>query len=247
VSYLNRVFEATEEENRRAFLGLLPAGGGGNLLDLGTHEGEFTERVAARIGSTRTVGIEFIEAHAAVARARGIEIVEADLDEGLPFDDGQFQTVTANQVLEHVRHTDSLLREVRRVLAPAGIACISTNNMASWHNALSLALGFQPPPMHVSDEVIVGNPLNPQHRRPHEDVGRTHLRLFTGRALRELCAHHGLRTRVLKTAGYYPLPVRLARIATRIDPVHGAFLLGVFVRDERIGKDCHHADRPCRP
>jgi hypothetical protein len=116
------------------------------------------------------------------------------------------------------------------VLAPGGVACISTNNLASWHNVLSLALGYQPPPVHVSDRVIVGNPLNPQDGWDHEDIGRTHLRLFTARALAELCEHHGLETVSMDSNGYYPLPPRLARLACRIDQRHGAFLVGVFRR-----------------
>jgi SAM-dependent methyltransferase len=228
--YLERVFRATEEENRRAILRLLPSQVGGSLLDLGTSTGEFTAKVAARLGATRIAGVELIDEHARVARARGIEIVSADLDEGLPFADGEFDTVHANQVVEHVRRTDRFLSEIRRVLAPGGIACLSTNNLSSWHNVGSLVLGFQPTPAHVSDEVIVGNPLDPLRGRMHEDLGRTHLRLFTGRALTELCAYHGLDRVLLRTVGYYPLPPVLGRAASRADPLHGAFLTGLFRR-----------------
>jgi SAM-dependent methyltransferase len=230
VGYLERLFRATEEENRRAILDALPPARGGSLLDLGTSTGEFTLRVAERIGARRRAGVELVGEHAASARARGIEVVHADLDQGLPFEDGAFETVHANQVIEHVRDTDLFLREIHRVLTPGGLACISTNNLASWHNVVSLALGWQPPPIHVSDELIVGNPLNPQRGRPHEDAGRSHLRLFTGRALGELCARHGLERILLKTAGYYPLPPRLARLAVRVDGLHGAFLIGLFRR-----------------
>jgi SAM-dependent methyltransferase len=229
VSYLRRVFELTEEENRRAILACLPAGRGGALLDIGTHDGEFTQRVATRVGAAKVAGVELLEQHAARARERGIEMTVADIDDGLPFEDGAFDVVHANQVIEHVRRTDHFVSEVRRVLAPGGVACLSTNNLASWHNVFSLALGYQPMPMHVSDEVIVGNPLNPLDGATHEDAGRTHLRLFTARALRELCHHHGLRAVSLRSSGYYPLPPRLARAAVRMDRRHGAFLVGLFV------------------
>jgi SAM-dependent methyltransferase len=228
VGYLSRVFHASEEANRKAILRALPAARGGALLDLGTHRGDFTVRVAKRLRAERVAGVELIERHAAVARRRGVAVEVADLDEGIPFASESYDVVHANQVLEHVRRTDVFLREIRRVLKPGGLACISTNNLSSWHNVVSLGLGMQPMPMHVSDEIIVGNPLNPENRWGHRDLGRTHLRLFTGRALGELAGYHGLALERLETVGYYPLPPLLARAAARIDPLHGAFLLGIF-------------------
>jgi SAM-dependent methyltransferase len=226
MSRLERLFHATEEENRRAVLRTLPAGRGGALLDIGTHQGEFAERVARRVGATRVAGIDFVEEHAAMARARGIDVACANIDDGLPFADEEFDIVHANQVIEHVRRSDAFLREVHRVLKPGGLALISTNNFSSWHNVGALALGYQPMPAHVSDELIVGNPLDPLRGQEHED-GRAHLRLFTGRALIELCAVHGLERVHLRTAGYYPLPPRLGRIMARIDRLHGAFLIAL--------------------
>ena len=228
MGYLYRVFRATEEDNRRAILAALEPRAGARLLDLGTSDGEFTVRVAERLGAASVQGIELIGEHATVARSHGIDVRQADLDEGLPFEDAAFDVVHANQVIEHVRRTDTFLREMRRVLAPGGLACISTNNLSSWHNVFSLALGLQPMPMHVSDETIVGNPLNPLDGRPHADLGRCHLRLFTARALTELCALHGLERLSMRTTGYYPLPPRLGRVAARVDPTHGAFLIGLF-------------------
>jgi SAM-dependent methyltransferase len=228
MGYLSRVFRNSEEANRRAVLKALPARSGGRVLDLGTHRGDFTVRLAEHLGAESVSGIELIERHAAVARSRGIDVAIGDLDEGIPFPSESFDVVHANQVIEHVRRTDVLLREVRRVLRPDGRALISTNNLSSWHNVVSLGLGMQPMPMHVSDEIIVGNPLNPEHRWGHRDRGRTHLRLFTARALAELAGYHGLGVESIRAVGYYPLPPLLARLATRVDPVHGAFLVGVF-------------------
>jgi SAM-dependent methyltransferase len=229
MSRLERLFRATEEENRRAVLRMLPAGRGGALLDIGTHRGAFTARVAERLRAESVTGIELIEEHAVVARARGFEVVCANVDDGLPFDDERFDTVHANQVIEHVVRSDDFLRAIVRVLKPGGLALISTNNFASWHNVGSLALGYQPLPAHVSDDLIVGNPLDPLRGRPHEP-GRAHLRLFTGRALGELAQAHGLAPVAVRTTGYYPLPPRLGRIAARIDRLHGAFLVALLRR-----------------
>jgi SAM-dependent methyltransferase len=229
MSRLERLFRATEEENRRAVLRMLPAGRGGALLDIGTHRGAFTARVAERLRAESVTGIELIEEHAVVARARGFEVVCANVDDGLPFDDERFDTVHANQVIEHVVRSDDFLRAIARVLKPGGLALISTNNFASWHNVGSLALGYQPMPAHVSDDLIVGNPLDPLRGQPHEP-GRAHLRLFTGRALTELAEAHGLEPVAVRTAGYYPLPPRLGRIAARVDRLHGAFLVALLRR-----------------
>jgi SAM-dependent methyltransferase len=228
--YLERVCRTTEEENRQAILRALPAGRGGSFVDLGAHDGTFTRRVADHLAAERVCGVEFIEWHAEEARKRGIEVHVGDLDAGLPYEDESFDTVHANQVIEHVRRTDLFVSEIRRILKPGGLACLSTNNLSSWHNVFSLALGYQPFPMHVSDELTLGNPLHFERDKPHPDHGRAHLRLFTGRALVELCAHHGLRRVMLRTVGYYPLPPKLGRRVADLDRPHGAFLVGLFGR-----------------
>ena len=226
--YLVRVFHATEEANRRRFLAALPAAGAGRLLDVGTHRGDFTLRIAERVGAREVQGVELLPEHADVARGRGIDVTQADVEHGLPYEDGRFDVVCANQIIEHLRNTDLFLSEVRRVLAPGGVACVSTNNLSSWHNVISLTLGYQPNPMHVSDEVILGSPLNPESGRAHEDRGRIHVRLFTARALVELARHHGLGCETIESVGYYPLPPVAARLAVRIDGAHGAFLIATF-------------------
>ncbi len=228
--YLPRLFLRTEEANRRMILRRLPRAFGGSLLDLGTHDGEFTVRIARHLAAREVKGVEVVAKHAEQGRRRGIDVVSADASERLPFPDHSFDVVTANQVIEHVRDTDGMLAEVRRVLRPDGIACISTNNLSSWHNVVSLVLGFQPLPMHVSNEVILGNPLTPDHRMPHPDGAQSHLRLFTSRGLLELASYHGLRATHVETVGFYPLPPLLARLATRLDPRHGVFLTALFER-----------------
>lgn len=235
--YLERVFRETEDENRRVILGALRPVPGGSLLDLGCADGDFTLQVAARAKAERVCGVEFVEPWAERARANGIDCVVADLGARLPYDDASFDVVHSNQVIEHLPRTDVFLREIRRVLKPGGHAVISTNNLASWHNVVSLVLGWQPTPCHVSDEVIVGNPANAYEGYEGAVDGQQHLRVFTGRALAGLAAFHGLTLDLDRTAGYYPLPVALARVMTRIDRRHGAFLVQRFVPGTVVSRD----------
>jgi methionine biosynthesis protein MetW len=233
---LARIYDDALELNQRAILDALRPRPGATVLDLGCGDGAFTARVGERVGAGRLLGVEVESYEAQTAEARGVEVVQADLREPLPFEDASIDVVHSNQVIEHLADTDLFLREIRRFLRPDGYAVVSTNNLASWHNVIALALGWQPPVSHVSDIVVVGNPMDFMEGHLGEDV-HMHLRLFTGRALAELAAYHGLRPELAQTAGYYPLPARAARIATRLDRRHGAYLVQRYVP----------ADGPARP
>jgi SAM-dependent methyltransferase len=222
--YLYRIFRATEEENRRVILTFLERDPGARLLDLGCYDGVLTQRLAAQMGTSDVSGVEVVPTVAQLARAKGIKTVEADLNGPIPLPSGSFDVIHANQVIEHLYDTDVFASEIHRLLSPGGYAVISTNNLASAHNILSLLLGRQPPPAHVSGHAIVGNALNPLDGAAHENTAMAHLRIFSYVALREFLAFHGLRSELYRTVGFYPLPIPLARVASRLLPIYGAFL-----------------------
>jgi SAM-dependent methyltransferase len=230
VGYLARNFLATEEENRAAILRALEPRPGALLVDLGCGDGVFTAEVGRALGAGRIVGVEFVDSIARGASEAGVEVLVADLGEPLPIEDASVDIVHSNQVIEHLPGTDHFMAEIRRILKPDGYAVVSTNNLSSWHNVVSLVMGWQPFPSHVSDSVYVGNPLNfaPGPTGMGSVPGQTHQRVFTGRALAELGLHHGLVPDLQAAAGYYPLPPRVARLAARLDPRHGAFLVHRF-------------------
>ena len=223
--YLKRLFAQTALANKAEILNTIEPCPGGRLLDCGCGNGEFTARVARRARVSESYGIECVDQRIEEATGRGIIVTKADLNEPLPHEDGFFDIVHANQVIEHLTNTDLFLREIKRVLRPDGYAILSTNNLASWHNVFSLALGMQPTPLHISNEAIVGNAFDPLRGTRHPSQGDSHLRVFSFQGLRELCLYHGLKIEGLKTAGYYPLPPGLARLVCKIDSVHGVYLI----------------------
>jgi SAM-dependent methyltransferase len=224
VSYLYNVFRATEEENRRVILKLLERQPGARLLDLGCYDGAWTLRLAETIGTRDMTGVEIAPEMAAKSRAKGVRVVEGSLNEPIPLPDGSFDVIHANQVIEHLYDTDRFVEEIRRLLAPTGYAVLSTNNLASLHNIVSLAFGMQPPPAHVSNRVLVGNRVSPLEGQRHEHAAMSHLRIFSYRALRAFLGHYGLRSEAYRTVGFYPFPVPIARGLCRLFPWYGAFL-----------------------
>jgi ubiquinone/menaquinone biosynthesis C-methylase UbiE len=69
-----------------------------------------------------SVGLDLNPRNLELIRARLPEhqAVEGDI-EAMPFEDRAFATVVCTEVLEHVPHPDAALREIRRVLQPAGL------------------------------------------------------------------------------------------------------------------------------
>ena len=222
-----RVYANAAEENRNTIMRMLEPCPGGVLLDVGCASGIDTLPVAARLGVAQTIGLELDDQFIDAARDRGIDVRQTDITKPWPVEDESIDVVHSNQVIEHLAATDHFLREIRRVLRPEGYAIVSTNNLASWHNIAALIIGWQPLPAHVSDEVIVGNPLALEEARYGENVHR-HLRIFTGRALTALAEAHGLRLDRAAGSGYYPFGPRLARAMARLDPLHAAYLVQRF-------------------
>lgn len=110
------------------------------LLDLACGDGLFLEQAAAR--GWHAQGVDLNRVMARMGREKGLAIEEADALESLRrADDASWDVVTAFQFIEHLKPAVlmELLHEVRRVLAPGGIAIFETLNP----NTLLAAKWFQ--------------------------------------------------------------------------------------------------------
>jgi arsenite methyltransferase len=100
---------------------------GDRVLDLGSGSGTDAFSAAAGVGETgRVVGVDFTDAQVANARSlaeqhgiANVEFVEASIDE-LPFDDGSFDVVISNGVINLSPVKDRVFAEAARVLRPGG-------------------------------------------------------------------------------------------------------------------------------
>lgn len=223
--YLYKVYRQMERTNKHQILQLIEPRPNGRLLDCGCGDGEFTVRLANRARVAEAYGVERVDERIAEAGDRGVIVTKADLNDPLPYRDHFFDIIHANQIIEHLFNVDLFLAEAWRVLRADGYAIFSTNNLASWHNILSLALGVQPTPTHIYSEAVAGNVFDPLQDSRHPYQGDSHLRVYSYQGLHELCSHHGFRVEATRTVGYYPLPPSLARVMCQIDSTHGAFLI----------------------
>jgi SAM-dependent methyltransferase len=134
-------------------------GTGKRVLDLGCRSGALTRHF---LEGNEVVGIDVDAAALARAAELGVEPVQANVEDPLPFDDASFDVVVAGELFEHLRFPDALVTEIRRVLRPGGALVGSVPNAFRLQSRLRFLRG-----------------------RPPED-DPTHLRMFSPAAVREL-------------------------------------------------------------
>lgn len=198
------------------------------VLDVGCGTGSVSKIIVEITGAELT-GIEPDSQRAAVARARGINVIQGLFDEKIIADLGKFDVVVFADVLEHLPDPSSALRLAHRVLIPNGAVVASIPNIAHWSVRLDLLRGrFDYQPYGIMDA--------------------THLRWFTEKSVRGLFESSGYQIeRIDHTAGIllpayqeYFLWRHFRPRRYRIPAVH--FLARHFPR--LFG--CQHVVRACR-
>ena len=118
---------------------LVPAGN--RVLDLGCGRGELLAHLVQHKGCTG-YGIEIDDTNLQASLARGIDVIQLNLEEGLAmFGDASFDVVLQLDTLQHLRNAEKMLQETARV-GRTGI--VSFPNFAHWPNRLSVARGRMP-------------------------------------------------------------------------------------------------------
>jgi methionine biosynthesis protein MetW len=114
---------------------------GSRVLDLGCGDGELLAHLQARRGCTG-YGIELDDANVLASTQRGVNVIQLNLEEGLAlFDDASFDVVLQLDTLQHLRHTENMLRETARV---GRMGIVSFPNFAHWPNRMHIAMGRMP-------------------------------------------------------------------------------------------------------
>jgi SAM-dependent methyltransferase len=93
-----------------------------SVLDVGCAAGGFLDFLKHH-GFSQLYGVDMIEAYAAKAREKNHVVKMGDAEQ-LPYDDGVFDALVIEQVLEHLVRPARAFTEAGRVLKPGGILCL---------------------------------------------------------------------------------------------------------------------------
>ena len=114
---------------------------GSRVLDLGCGDGALLAHLQNHKGC-HGYGVEWDDANVHACIARGVNVLQLNLDQGLRlFDDQSFDVVLQIDTLQHLRNAEVMLRETARV-GKTGI--VAFPNFAHWPNRVSILSGRMP-------------------------------------------------------------------------------------------------------
>lgn len=160
--------------------------GVGRWLDVGCGRVLVPSWLAARVSPpdfTGRIAVGLDRDRGALAVQRHLTLRVAGDAHELPFDDGAFDLVSANMVLEHIEHPERLFAAVARVLRPGGRFLVHTPNVHGYTTRLTK---------------LTPRRLRPRlayllHGRPPEDMYPTYYRANERSVLGRLAESAGLK------------------------------------------------------
>jgi len=181
------------------------------FLDVGCAEGNATLRHAevAKIKKDNIYGLDINDEFIKLAKEK-FKVFKVDFEkDNFPFENNYFDLIIVDQVFEHIKNIENLLKEISRVLAPNGYLIVSTPNLASLHNRFLLLFGKQPSCINIFSD---------------------HIRGFTKEVLKKFVLNNIKGSKVIsfKGAGFYPFWGILAKTFSKIFPNLSVYLIFLF-------------------
>ncbi len=131
--------QASASADLQTLAALVPTGS--RVLDLGCGTGELLSYLMRERGCSG-YGVELDDANVQACVARGVNVIQLNLEEGLAlFADSSFDVVLQIDTLQHLHNAEVMLRETARV---GRTAIVAFPNFAHWPNRLAVLRGRMP-------------------------------------------------------------------------------------------------------
>ena len=145
------------------------------VLDLGCGDGELLSALVQE-KQCNGYGVEIDTEGVLAAMARGVNVIQADLEQGLlDFDNDSFDVLILSQTIQSMHNTETILRDLTRV---AKQAIVSFPNFGYWKNRIQIGMmGHMP----VSE------------RMPYQWYNTPNIHLCTLHDFELLCARNQIR------------------------------------------------------
>ena len=166
-------------------------------LDVGCGDGGMTQKLF-RGTNYKLYGIDIFPP----TKFTRMEFTKADFEHGkFNYPDNIFDLVVSNQVIEHLLNKDDMLSEVYRVLKPGGLFILSTENISSFDNILSILFGQEPISQHTSKYFVTSSFLS-SHFMQKLDSREGNLY-----GHKNVCSYYGLK-RLVNLAGFKNISIK---------------------------------------
>lgn len=189
-----------------------------NVLDVGSGSGELIYKLSLKYPLNNYYGNDI--ANNIISENKktknSIKWTVEDFNNKINYKNNFFDIVVAGEIVEHLYDTDSFFLEIRRVLKNGGYLYITTPNLASWLDRLTLLLGMQPFSTEVSNKSrkFGREKFYELLGLDNESESAGHLRCFTKGSLRSMLSFY--KFKLVKNIPCHVHNILLNRIITRL-------------------------------
>ncbi len=149
------------------------------VLEVGCGDGSFTTDLAQKFSAVTAIDISAGQIADNIARLPNITFRQHDVAERFPFADGTFEVIWCSEVLEHLFDPAFAVREMQRILKPAGRLLVTVPYHGRFKNVLIALFKWD------------------QHFVP----STSHIRFYTKRTLARMVGAAGFGALRIKTCG----------------------------------------------
>lgn len=108
-----------------------------NILDCGVSKGGVSDKLSKE--DAHCFGVDINPRH-----LKGVKIIQADLNKGIPKFGVEFDVIFAGEIIEHLFDDSKFIRQCYKFLKPRGVLIVTVPNLVSLVNRLLMLFGAMP-------------------------------------------------------------------------------------------------------